>query len=99
VTVKITAQNQGGLGAFALRPFTKSLDVDALPDDEQAQARALIDSARQGGGPSIGEPAADGMVRRLIIEDGEVSHTLIAPDRDADPAFVTLWNWVQRQAR
>ncbi len=94
--MKITAQNHGGLGAFALVPFTRSLDVDALPGNAQAEARALVDAARLGGGTPPVEAHPDGMVRRLVIEDGDVSHTIFAPDSGADPAFIALWNWVQQ---
>ncbi|EGF89581.1 hypothetical protein ABI_39980 [Asticcacaulis biprosthecium C19] len=99
--MKITAQTQGGLGGpLALRPFARSLDVDALTAEEQAQIRTLIVAALQGGGVSpTAEATPDGMLRRLIVEDGDVSHTFTAPDADADPAFVTLWNWVHRKAR
>ena len=102
--MKITAQNHGGLGAFALVPFTRSLDVDALPGNAQAEARALVDAARRGDAPAYlalverwyNLMGAELRGRRLVIEDGDVSHTIFAPDSGADPAFIALWNWVQQ---
>jgi hypothetical protein len=91
--MRISLRTSGGVGYFPGLAAPRTVDVDALGDDELRAVRQLVDDARffeLPARPPTLKGAADYRTYEITIEDGARRHTAVLADPIVEPALQEL---------
>jgi len=91
--MRVQFQMSGGVGFFPGLAAPKTIDVDALPEADRTELKALVDAAAFFSLPGRVPPtrgAADYRTYEITIEDGGRRHTVAVSDPVENPALANL---------
>jgi hypothetical protein len=91
--MKITLEMSGGVTGLRT---TRTVDVDAMPAEQKAEAARLVAAAKAEAADGGKDAAGSAPMLKITIDGGA---TLRQSAAGQSPAFSALFDWVNRHAR